>query len=56
MQFALAADGPDRTLVTVVESGFTHLETAARRAAMEENVSGWTLVLDSFVRHAEALA
>lgn len=56
VQFTLAPDGPDRTLVIVVESGFTHLETAARRAAMEENVTGWTLVLDAFVQHAEAVA
>ena len=56
VQFSLAPDGPDRTLVAVVESGFTHLDTAARRAAMEDNVTGWTLVLDAFVRHAETVA
>jgi len=51
VQFSLVADGPERTLVTVVESGFDRLSTAERRAAMEENVKGWTLVLDSFVQY-----
>lgn len=40
----------ERTLLTVVESGFGVLEPAARRAAMDENVGGWNAVLDSFVR------
>lgn len=56
VQFSLAADGPDRTLVTVVESGFTHLPAAERRAAMEDNVHGWTRVLDSFVEYVGARA
>jgi len=45
--------GPDRTLVTVVEHGFTHLDDAGRRAAMEENVTGWTDVLNALVTYAE---
>ncbi|QIK73157.1 ATPase [Propioniciclava coleopterorum] len=53
VQFTLEPEGPDHTLVTVVESGFDRLETAARRAAMEQNVEGWTEVLDSFVAHVE---
>lgn len=53
VQFTLEPEGPDHTLVTVVESGFDRLETADRRAAMEENVKGWTNVLDSFVAHVE---
>lgn len=54
VRFTLAADGPGQTLVTVVESGFERLETAERRAAMEENVKGWTTVLDGFVRYVES--
>lgn len=47
--FTLTSAG-DRTLLTVVETGFENRESAARRAAMEGNVEGWNLVLDSFVR------
>ena len=54
VEFSLVADGPRRTLVTVVESGFDRLDIAERRAAMEENVQGWTLVLDGFVRYVES--
>lgn len=54
VQFSLVPDGPGRTLVTVVESGFDRLGTAERRAAMEENVKGWTLVLDGLVRYVES--
>lgn len=53
VEFTLEPDGEQRTLLTVVEHGFTHLESAQRRAAMEENVNGWTLVLDAFVRYVE---
>ncbi len=53
VRFSLVADGPQRTIVTVVESGFDRLEQAQRRAAMEENVRGWVLVLDGFVRYVE---
>lgn len=53
VQFTLEPRDADHTVVTVVENGFTHLQTAERRAAMEENVKGWTLVLDSFVKHIE---
>ncbi len=54
VRFSLVPDGPERTVVTVVESGFDRLGTAERRAAMEENVKGWTLVLDGFVRYVES--
>lgn len=54
VQFTLAADGAGRTLVTVLEKGFDRLDTAKRRAAMEENVKGWTMVLDALVRYVEA--
>lgn len=53
VRFSLVPDGPERTMVTVVESGFDRLAVAERRAAMEENVKGWTLVLDSFVRYLD---
>lgn len=53
VRFDLAADGPDRTLVTVVESGFDRLPPDERGAAMAENVAGWTTVLDGFVRFVE---
>lgn len=53
VQFRLSPVGPDRTLVTVVEHGFTHLDDAGRRAAMEENVTGWTNVLNALVTYAE---
>lgn len=53
VEFTLVPVGSDRTLVTVVETGFRDPDVARRRAAMEENVTGWTLVLDSFVRHVE---
>lgn len=56
VQFSLVAEGPDRTLVTVVESGFDRLDAAERRAAMEENVKGWTEVLDALVRDVEGRA
>lgn len=54
VQFSLVPDGPERTLVTVVESGFDRLGSAERRAAMEENVKGWTLVLDGFVHYVQS--
>lgn len=53
--FTLTGAG-ERTLVTVVETGFENQEAAARRAAMEGNVEGWNAVLDSFARFAEAQA
>ncbi|MGC5626755.1 SRPBCC domain-containing protein [Georgenia sp. Z1344] len=56
VQFTLDDDGQGRTLVTVLESGFRHLPTAERRAAMDDNVGGWIQVLDSFVAHVEARA
>lgn len=54
VEFSLASAGPTSTLVTVVETGFDHLDGAAKRAAIEENVGGWTMVLDGYVRYAEA--
>lgn len=39
------------TVITVVETGFDSLDTAKRRAAMEENVKGWQAVLDSLAAH-----
>lgn len=56
VEFTLTPVGPDRTLVTVVETGFAGEDLTARRAAMEENVSGWRLVLDSLVRYVEGRA
>lgn len=53
VEFHLAPVGADRTLVTVVETGFGHLDAAARRAAMEQNVTGWTHVLDGLARHTD---
>lgn len=50
--FTLTSAG-DQTLLTVVETGFESREAAARRAAMEGNVEGWNLVLDSFARFVE---
>ena len=46
----------EHTLLTVVEHGFTHLNTAERRAAMGENVTGWTKVVDALVHMAESVA
>lgn len=54
VELTLSPVGADRTLVTVAERGFTHLDTTARRAAMEENVTGWTHVLDGLARFAGA--
>lgn len=54
VQFTLTPVGTEQTLVTVVETGFREADVAARRAAMEENVSGWRLVLDALVRYVEA--
>lgn len=54
--FALAPVGGDRTLVTVTETGFSGLEGAGRAAAMQDNVAGWTGVLDGLVRHVEQVA
>ena len=56
VEFTLTPVGPDRTLVTVVETGFAGEDLTARRAAMEENVTGWRLVLDSLVRYVEGRA
>jgi len=53
--FTLAAAG-EQTVVTVVETGFENQEAAARRAAMEGNVEGWTLVLASLQRHLQVPA
>ncbi|WP_159623170.1 SRPBCC domain-containing protein [Ruania rhizosphaerae] len=45
VHFTLEAhDGGTR--LTVLESGFLNKPAAARRAAMEENTSGWNAVLD----------
>ena len=44
-------DAGDLTLLTVVEGGFDKRAAAARRAAMEENTSGWNAVLDSLARY-----
>lgn len=46
----------DGTLVTVTESGFDATAAERRAEAMAENVKGWTLVLDSFVRCVEGRA
>lgn len=56
VQFSLESRDVDHTVVTVVENGFTHLHSAERRAAMEENVQGWTLVLDGLVEYVEKSA
>lgn len=56
VEFCLSPVGPDRTLLAVVERGFLHLDAAARRADMEDNVVGWTTVLDALVRYAEQVA
>lgn len=55
VSFTLHPVGEDRTLVTVVETGFSGLDAAARRAAMEDNVAGWTAVLDGLVGYAEGV-
>lgn len=47
--FTLATAG-DGTSVTVLESGFTSMEPSRRRRQMQDNVTGWTEVLDSFTR------
>lgn len=45
-----------RTVLRVVESGFDTLGTAAgRRAAMEDNASGWTEELDELVAYTASL-
>lgn len=54
VRFTLEADGA-ATVVTVVESGFTRFsDVAARRAEMDGNVDGWTIVLDSLQEFAQA--
>ena len=51
------ADEAGQTLLRVVESGFDTLGTAAeRRAAMEDNASGWTEELDELVAYTASLA
>lgn len=50
------ADEAGQTLLRVVESGFDTLGTAAeRRAAMEDNASGWTEELDELAAYTASL-
>lgn len=50
-------DDAGGTLVTVTESGFADWpDGAARRAQMEENVTGWNQVLDSLAAYATTKA
>lgn len=51
VEFTVVGLSPSATLVTVVESGFTHLGPTERRAAIDDNGEGWNIVLDSFTRH-----
>ncbi|ACQ82110.1 Activator of Hsp90 ATPase 1 family protein [Beutenbergia cavernae DSM 12333] len=54
--FTLDPDG-DTTVVTVLETGFEDLgDDARRRAAMEDNRSGWTEELDQLVAYVATLA
>lgn len=52
--FTLVGAGEETTLLTVRETGFENTEATKRRAAMEDNVSGWNAVLDSLARYAQA--
>lgn len=53
VHFTLREDGSEQTLLTVVESGFDRFPTDERQAALDENVKGWSMVLDSFVKYVE---
>lgn len=53
--FEVIAESSGATLVAVTETGFlNHPDLGARRAAIDENTSGWNEVLDSLVKHVEA--
>jgi uncharacterized protein YndB with AHSA1/START domain len=57
VEFTLTPDGPDRTRLRVVESGFAHLDATdfERATAVEENTRGWHDELDELTLYLERI-
>lgn len=49
-------DRPDGTLVTVTETGFDRISLARRANALERNVRGWEMQLESLMQYATEAA